>query len=108
MNKRSKGHVVCVAAIQHLHVDLHARVLLGVADSMERSGSPARRLAVIQGHLNGRTEVHPNVCGATGSSAPISSSKAEVQKAFPRRRYACRSRFRVHGRCTGSVAILSL
>ena len=64
---------------------------------MDELGSPARRLAVIQGHLNAGTEIHPNACVAARSSAPISSSKAEVQKAFPRRRYARCSKFSVHG-----------
>ena len=41
-------------------------------------GASSRRLAVIRGHLNG---------SGAGSSAPMSSSKAEVQRAFPRSRY---------------------
>ena len=47
-------------------------------ESPEGWGASSRRLAVIRGHLNG---------SGAGSSAPMSSSKAEVQRAFPRSRY---------------------
>ena len=45
-------------------------------ENAEGWGAPSRRLAVIRGHLSG-----------SGPSAPMSSSKAEVQRAFPRSRY---------------------
>ena len=47
-------------------------------ENPEGWGAPSRRLAVIRGHLSG---------SGPSSSAPMSSSKAEVQRAFPRSRY---------------------
>ena len=65
-------------------------------ESYEASSStPSRRLAVLQGHLKPGSSctggVRVNPCGAGSkaapqSSAPMSSSKDEVQKAFPRQR----------------------
>ena len=47
-----------------------------------------RRLEVLKGHLLQQGDVKPSECSGVKSSAPISSSKAEVQRAFPRHRYA--------------------
>ncbi|XP_003384906.1 PREDICTED: alkyldihydroxyacetonephosphate synthase, peroxisomal-like [Amphimedon queenslandica] len=45
----------------------------------------ARRLSVLQGHLR-KPEIQLNKCGSIEASAPISSKKTEIQKAFPRKR----------------------
>ncbi|XP_064396861.1 alkyldihydroxyacetonephosphate synthase, peroxisomal-like [Halichondria panicea] len=45
----------------------------------------ARRLTVLKGHLECKG-VSPAACNSMQSSAPMSSSKNEVQKAFPRER----------------------
>lgn len=59
------------------------------------SSTSSRRLAVLQGHLKSSSPVaygvRTNPCGGGSkatvqSSAPMSSSKDEVQKAFPRQR----------------------
>ena len=60
------------------------------------SSSTSRRVAVLQGHLKTAGSPHAggvsaNPCGGGAkvtvqSSAPMSSSKNEVQKAFPRQR----------------------
>lgn len=67
------------------------------------SSSPSKRLAVLQGHLKsaagsrcvaggaGKVSVSSRPCAGGSktdiqSSAPMSSSKDEVQKAFPRQR----------------------
>ena len=53
--------------------------------------SSSRRLAVLQGHLNSKsTNVQPSHCSGgkpAQTSAPMSSTKDEVQKAFPMQRY---------------------
>ena len=50
-------------------------------------GLGTRRLEVLKGHLHGQGDVKPSECSAVKSSAPMSSTKAEVQRAFPRHRY---------------------
>nr|CAD66418.1 alkyl-dihydroxyacetonephosphate synthase [Suberites domuncula]CAD79441.1 dihydroxyacetonephosphate synthase [Suberites domuncula] len=56
-------------------------------DSTEgtRGSNAARRLAVLKGHLNSK-QVQHSPCNSMQSSAPMSSSKDEVQRAFPRER----------------------
>ena len=50
-------------------------------------GLGTRRLEVLKGHLVGQGDVKPLECSGVKSSAPMSSTKAEVQRAFPRHRY---------------------
>ncbi|KAL5481873.1 hypothetical protein EMCRGX_G022133 [Ephydatia muelleri] len=49
-------------------------------------GLGTRRLEVLKGHLVGQGDVKPLECSGVKSSAPMSSTKAEVQRAFPRHR----------------------
>ena len=63
-------------------INVRARYTSAAA-SMEELGSPAKRLAVIPGHLNGGTEIHPSACVAVRSSAPISSSKQKYRRPYP-------------------------
>ena len=59
----------------------------------ELNEAAARRLRVLQSHLAVDGSAAPAMCAsgkdsAVSSSAPMSSSKAEVQKAFPKHRWA--------------------
>ena len=55
---------------------------------MEEGGRPSvRRLAVLRGHLaTGERAIKAVQCAGSSSSAPMSSSKDEKQRAFPRKR----------------------
>ena len=83
-----------------LNLPLQAPPIERHMDHMMEMSTPSRRLAVLQGHLKSASScvngVRANTCGAGSkaapqSSAPMSSSKDEVQKAFPRQRWALRS-----------------
>ena len=78
-------HLVPLCTIINYHYSFRYNHVIQYEILMDGLGT--RRLEVLKGHLVGQGDVKPLECSGVKSSAPMSSTKAEVQRAFPRHRY---------------------